>query len=106
MAVDRCPTCGRKARRSSDQNRHYWMLIFAIADKLKPKGEQYSAETWHTYLKTRFLGADDVTLPNKKTLLIPKSTADLDKHEFAEYVTQVEAWCAEHDVYLDELESK
>ena len=37
-------------------------------------------------------------MPNGKTLLLPHSTAELDKSEFQEYVTQLEAWAAEQDM--------
>jgi len=36
-------------------------------------------------------------------LAIPKSTADLDVTEFADYMTAVEADLAEREVYLDEI---
>ena len=62
-----------------------------------------TAEQFHIYYKSRFLGCVDFPLPNGKVLAIPKSTADLDVSEFAEYMEQVEADLAERDVYLDEV---
>ena len=101
--TERCPTCKRKLRRSNEANRRYWMIIHLIADKVKPAGAEYSPETWHSYFKLRLLGGDDVKLPNGKTLVLPKSSAELDTHEFHEYAEKVEAWAAERDVFLDEL---
>lgn len=43
-------------------------------------------------------------LPNGKTLIVPHSTAELDKGEFHEYVMQVEAFAAERGVYLEDME--
>lgn len=103
---DRCPTCNRVKKRSPEANRFYWMLIHAIAEKLKPQGQQYSAETWHTWAKMKFLGAEEIKLPNGKTFIKANSTAELDKGEFQDYVQQVEAWAAEHGVYLDEMEMR
>lgn len=100
---DRCPSCNRKIRRSSEANRRYWLTIHAIADKVKPGGAQYSAETWHTYFKLKLLGGDDVKLPNGKVIVVPKSSADLDKGEFHDYAEQVELWMNERGVFLDEL---
>lgn len=74
-----------------------------LADKLKPKGVQYSAETWHLWAKQRFLGADDVKLPSGKIVVVPKSSAELDTAEFNDFMTAVEAWAAEHDVYLEDM---
>jgi len=45
----------------------------------------------------------DFPLPNGKVLAIPKSTADLDVNEFADYMTAVEADLAERDIFLDEI---
>jgi len=66
-------------------------------------GQRYSAESFHIYYKTRFLGADDVTLPNGKTLTIPRSTADLSVDEFSDFFDRVAADAAERGVYLEEL---
>ena len=102
--TERCPTCRRRIKRSSQANRLYWLLLHELADKLRPDGQQYSAEAFHTYYKSRFLGCDDVKLPNGKTLTIPRSSADLDIAEFADYVAQVEADAAERGVFLADRE--
>jgi len=101
---DRCPTCHRRHRRSNPANARYWLLLHAIADKVKPGGLSYSADQWHHYMKSRYLGCDDVALPNGKTLTIPKSSADLDVADFNDYMTKVEAWAVERDVWLDQIE--
>lgn len=100
-SVDRCPTCGRRNRRSNPANARYWLLLHLAAAKLKPGGQTYSAEQFHIYYKSRFLGADDFTLPNGKTIPIVKSSADLDVTEFAEYMQQVETDLAERNVFLE-----
>ena len=101
MTAKRCPACGRRERRSNPANARYWLLLHTIAAKLRPGGKTYSAAQMHIYYKSRFLGCDDVALPNGKVLTIPRSTAQLESTEFAEYVTQVEADAAERGVYLD-----
>ena len=73
------------------------------ASKLRPGGNTYSAEQFHIYYKSRFLGCVDFPLPNGKVLAIPKSTADLDVDAFADYMSAVEADLAERDVYLEEM---
>jgi hypothetical protein len=65
-------------------------------------GQRYSAETFHVYMKTKYLGADDVKLPNGRVLTIPRSTADLDVEEFAEFYDKVAADCAERGVFLED----
>jgi hypothetical protein len=100
--MERCPQCGQKPRRSNPANRRYWLLLHTLAAKLKPDGNEYSAETYHVYYKLKFLGADDVKLPNGKVIAVPKSTAELDKAEFHEYAFMVEHDANERGVYLDE----
>ncbi len=100
---ERCPTCKRKHKRSNPANASYWALLHQLAEKLRPDGKTYSAESFHAYYKSRFLGIDEVPMPNGTTLLIPKSTAGLDVEEFSAYLSQVEADAAERGVYLSEL---
>lgn len=54
------------------------------------------------YFKGRFLGMDELRLPNGKVFAQPKSSASLDRMEFAEYQQEVETWAAERGVYLPE----
>lgn len=68
------------------------------------KGQTFSAETWHQYAKSKWIGCDDMKLPNGKTLTVPKSSADLDTAAFGDYMTAVESWAAELGVYLDDME--
>jgi hypothetical protein len=105
MKSQRCPTCRRLMRRSSQANARYWLLLHLIAESIRPGGVSYSAEVWHAYMKSRFLGCDDVRLPNGRVLTIPKSSADLDTDLFGDYMTKVEAWASERNVFLDDMES-
>jgi len=90
-------------RRSNPQNALYWALLHQMAEEIKPGGEAYSADSWHTYCKSRWLGCNEIKLPNGKTMLIPHSTADMDVAEFSDYFTKVEAFAAERGVWLVEL---
>ncbi len=102
MRIDRCPHCKQRLRRSSDQNRRLWALYHLMSEKIQPGGKVYSADQWHLYFKTKFLGAQDVRLPSGKVLTLPNSTADMDVPAFSEYLTQVEAFCNERGVYLED----
>ncbi len=97
----RCPSCGRRNRRSNPANQRLWLLYHLAAAKLHPGGASYSAEQFHIYYKSRFLGCVDFALPSGKVIAIPKSTADLDTEAFNEYMAQVEADLAERDVFLE-----
>ena len=102
MKQDRCPACRQKLRRSNPQNALLWLLYHKMAANLTPNGQKYSPEAYHTYYKSKFLGCQDMTLPNGKTIPIPNSSADLDVAEFSEFYGKVEADAAEHGIYLDE----
>lgn len=102
--------------RTPEQNKRYWALVQLLADK-DVQGQKYTKDEWHNYLRCRFLGAKEVKLPGKmpnkeiaallqnldtgRTLIIPTETHNLDVAEFGEYLDQVQAWAAEHDVFLD-----
>lgn len=104
--VTRCPTCKRKRTRTSNANRYYWLLLYAIADKVQPEGKHYAAESYHLYFKSKYLGCNDVQMPNGKTMAVPRTTTELDTSEFAEYVQRVETWAAKRDVFVEALESE
>lgn len=101
MKVTRCPTCGRKNRRTTQANARYWVLLHAISEGVKPQGQQHSSEVWHTYFKGRFLGCDEVKLPNGKVMQFPNSTSELDTTEFSDYMQQVEVFANERGVHLE-----
>ena len=106
--MKRCPTCGRRELRSSEANRRYWAIISLLADTpLYPDGHDkppvfYSKETWHKEMKLRFLGAVDEKLPSGRTVLSINHSSNLDTGEFSDYMTKVEVWANEHDIYLPE----
>ena len=100
----RCPTCGRKYKRSTQANARYWLLLHLLSERLPVQGKTFSAETWHEYAKQRWIGCDDITLPNGKVVARGRSSAELDTAAFNDYMTQVEAWANEKGVYMDEME--
>lgn len=100
-AIVRCPTCGRRKKRSSNANRYYWELVSMVAEELHPQGQTFSKDAWHEYFKQRYIGADEVKLPNGKVMTVSHSTADLDTDDFAKYLDKVSQWAAQHGVYLE-----
>ena len=89
-----------KAKRKVEANGLYWLRLGEIADQAYAEGKQYSAYTWHEYMKRRFLPDVD-TKGNQKWAHLPSgdralimSTTTLNTSEFAEYITQVEAFGA------------
>ncbi len=105
MKIDRCPTCHRRKTRSSHANALYWALLHRMAEGIRPRGQAYSADSWHLWAKSRFLGCDDVRLPSGKVLPVARSTAGLDVAEFADYLDRVQAWANERGVWLEDHEA-
>jgi hypothetical protein len=102
--MERCPTCRRRLTRSNEVNRKYWALLHLMSEKMHPRGQSFTAETFHLWAKSRFLGAIDHVLPSGKTLSVPNSTAGLDVAEFSDYLDKVQAFANEHGVYLEDAE--
>jgi hypothetical protein len=102
MKLDRCPTCKRRYVRSGEANRRLWALYHAMAEKIAVRGQHFSADTWHLWAKSKWLGCTDHVLPNGKTLTVPASTAGLDVQAFSDFMTAVESWANEHGVYLED----
>lgn len=73
-----------------------------MSQKIRPRGETFSAETWHYYCRSRFLGCEDIRLPDGRTHSEPNRTSTLDRGEFSEYMQQVEAFANEHGAYLED----
>ena len=80
----------------------YWLLLSEIESIVEPSGVSYSADTWHEYFKRRYLGAKDIELPNGKVVSRSRSTADLNVSEMTDYLTKVEVFAAEHNVFQGE----
>ena len=90
-----------KSTRSLEANARYWAILTEISEQLRPEGKQYSPETWHEYMKARFIGKD-VVIVDGEPFLVAKTSTKLKTAEFGDYMTQVEAWGVEHGVKFTE----
>ena len=100
--VAHCPTCGQRTDRATlEQKKRYFALIGLIMEKGHEKGIRYSKEDLSDMLKLKFLGAEEKTLPNGKTITLLPSLASMDVRQMAEYQDQCEAWAADRGIWLD-----
>jgi len=53
--------------------------------------------------KDMYIQPDVITLPDGRRKVCDPHSSDMDKTEFHDFSEKVEAWCAERNVYLDEL---
>lgn len=81
-----------KSKRSLEQNRRYFgpAVLGAIAEQAWAGGRQYDKEDWHEFFKRKFIGVVDLPFGGTR----PMSSTDLSVEEFAEFMEQVEAYCA------------
>jgi len=86
----------RESNRTLSQNRFYWELLRTVELQLKPEGRKYNAEVWHEYFKARYLIPKMMELPNGKLKEVERTTTDLSKKEFSDYIEQVMAFASEH----------
>ena len=102
LKPERCPVCGSLPKRNNEQNAAYWALLHKISLLVKVNGVVYSSKSWHLYFREKLLGYQDIQLPNGKTIVQLRSTTDLNKDEFSDYLTKIEVFAAEKGVFNDE----
>jgi len=81
-------------QRSTIQNRRYWALLREISEGARPNDKQYGSDTWHEFFKAKYIGTEEIELPDRRRIERPISTTALSVSEFAEYMTRVEAYAA------------
>ena len=78
----------KKAKRSMDQNRLYWLWLNHIA---KEGDFGYTAEELHQVFAQKFLGARQRVMYGEQ-VLNPPSTKKLSKEEFTAYLERIEVF--------------
>ena len=86
----------KRAKRSDRQNRYYWGVVIPIVHgEFRNLGHNLNPEEVHFFLKQKF-NYKMVCSPDGELIgEVPKSTAELNKHEFMEYIDKVIQWAAE-----------
>jgi len=74
----------RKPTRSEQQNRYYWLYVQMISDETG-----YTKDEVHTLCKGKFLTREIKEVLGEK-VRITKSTTDLTKSEFSEYILEIQ----------------
>ncbi|SRR6185437_6401630 len=86
----------KSVKRSDPQNRYYWgVVIKEISIRLRDLGNDWlTDEDVHDLMKLKF-NHEQVIGDGGEVLEIPKSTANLTKTQFLEYVERVRMWAAD-----------
>jgi len=81
-----------KEKRSTAQNKLYWLWIGEISDQLTTlEGEKLSRERWHYLCGMKFLGIDSYKVNGCYHSMPAKSTTKLNTKEFSDYLHEIEA---------------
>lgn len=81
-----------KARRNNEQNALLHALLQEIAEQAWVEGKQYDMETWKEFFRCTYIGTEEITLPGGKRLERGISTTTLSVHDFADFVTKIQAY--------------
>ena len=89
-----------REKRSTSANALYWVWLDAMAKHFSKGANKFTKDDMHDLMRHRFLGYEERVIG--KTALQPqlKSTADLDTAGMCEYMTKIDAWCADHGCML------
>lgn len=91
-----------KARRNGAQNRLLHALLTQIADGYQPGGVAYDVEFWKEYVRRRFIGTEEMQLPDGTRVERGLSTTTLSVGEFADLIDRVQHFAvAELNIDLD-----
>jgi len=86
-----------KAKRSLNQNAYYHACIIPILQQgMADLGHKYSRETVHEMMKLKFLKEDVPVNDHGEFITRVKSTTELNKVQFGEYIDEITAWAAEY----------
>ena len=74
-----------------------------MAEGLKGKdGLYHPHQWWKVMAKDQWLGYNEYTAPDGRTIYALKSTADLSVEELNNFMNEVERYCAGRGVYLQD----
>lgn len=81
-----------RRKRTKAQNRRYWGggVLAQVAAQAVVNGKQYDAETWHEFMKRKFIGVKE--LPGGE--VVGQSSSKLTTVEFSNFCTEVEAFAS------------
>lgn len=81
-----------KAKRSGDQNRMLHALLREIAASAYVGGRRFSEEAWKEMIRRKFIGTEEVVLPDGARIERGISTTTLSVAEFSALIDRVCAW--------------
>jgi hypothetical protein len=81
-----------KARRNTRQNALLHALLTQIAERVHPDGQSFTMEAWKELACSKFIGTEDIVLPDGSRRTRALSTSSLSVGQFADLIDHVTAW--------------
>lgn len=91
-----------KLKRTIEQNKRYHAVCAEVASQLIIDGRTFEPDILKEYFKCLFIGTTEVVMPDGRTMQYGISTTTLSVPEFANYMTEIDAWSTEHGVIFEE----
>lgn len=79
-------------KRSVEQNRKLHAILNEIAENVYVDGRRYDVEAWKEQVRRRFIGTEELDLPNGTRIERGVSTTTLNASQFSALIEQVTAW--------------
>jgi hypothetical protein len=79
-----------KSKRSVEQNARLHALLTEVAAQAWVNGRQFSVEVWKEHYKRKFIGTEEIELPDGKVEERGISTTTLDVGGFSDLMTKIE----------------
>jgi hypothetical protein len=83
-----------QTKRTDAQNRALHALLRTMAESVWVDGQRFSADAWKELVRRRFIGTEEVTLPDGSRVERGISTTALSVAEFSDLLDAMAAWIA------------
>jgi hypothetical protein len=83
-----------KTVRSNDQNRLFHAILKGIAEQAVIDGKQYEQDVWKEIIRCKFIGTEEINLPDGLRIERGISTKTLSVGDFSNLIEIVRAWAA------------
>jgi hypothetical protein len=87
-------TIKKRGKRSILQNAYYWgCVVKEIQLRFRELGHDVETDDVHEFLKQKF-NYEKIVTPQAEVIEVPKSTTEMNKEEFSEYVERIKEWAS------------
>jgi hypothetical protein len=84
----------KRGKRSILQNAYYWgVVVKEIQLRFRELGHDVETDDVHEFLKQKF-HSEKIVTPQAEVIEVPKSTTEMNKDEFSEYVERIKEWAS------------